>query len=42
MAGGCTSGHGMCGVSRFQKGSLLATVAFFGAGVATAFALGVL
>lgn len=42
MAGGCTSGHGMCGVSRFQKGSLLATVAFFGAGVATAFGLGVL
>jgi uncharacterized membrane protein YedE/YeeE len=40
MAGGCTSGHGMCGVSRFQKGSLLATVAFFGTGVVTALALG--
>jgi hypothetical protein len=40
MAGGCTSGHGMCGVSRWQKGSLLATVAFFGTGVVTAFALG--
>jgi hypothetical protein len=40
MAGGCTSGHGMCGVSRFQSGSLLATAAFFGTGVATAFALG--
>jgi uncharacterized membrane protein YedE/YeeE len=40
MAGGCTSGHGMCGVSRLQSGSLLATVAFFGTGVATAFALG--
>jgi uncharacterized membrane protein YedE/YeeE len=40
MAGGCTSGHGMCGVSRLQGGSLLATAAFFGTGVATAFALG--
>jgi hypothetical protein len=39
MAGGCTSGHGMCGVSRLQKGSLVATAAFFGTGVATAFAL---
>lgn len=33
MAGGCTSGHGLVGVSRLQKGSLLATLAFFGAGV---------
>lgn len=39
MAGGCTSGHGLCGVSRFQPGSLLATAAFFGAGVAASFAL---
>ena len=42
MSGGCTSGHGLCGVSRFQSGSLAATVAFFGAGIATSFALGVL
>lgn len=42
MAAGCTSGHGLCGVSRLQPGSLLATVAFFGAAVATAFALTVL
>lgn len=40
MAGGCTSGHGLCGVSRGQRGSLLATCAFFGAGVVTSFALG--
>jgi uncharacterized membrane protein YedE/YeeE len=40
MAAGCTSGHGLCGVSRFQPGSLLATVMFFGAGVATALLLG--
>jgi hypothetical protein len=39
MAAGCTSGHGLCGVSRLQKGSLLATAAFFGAGIATSFLL---
>jgi uncharacterized membrane protein YedE/YeeE len=39
MAGGCTSGHGLCGVSRFQPGSLLTTAAFFGAAVALSFAL---
>jgi uncharacterized membrane protein YedE/YeeE len=33
MASGCTSGHGLCGVARFQPGSLLATCAFFGTGV---------
>jgi hypothetical protein len=42
MAGGCTSGHGLCGTSRFQAGSLLATLAFFGSAVATSFALGAL
>lgn len=39
MAGGCTSGHGLCGVSRMQPGSLLATAGFFGTGVATSFLL---
>jgi hypothetical protein len=33
MAGGCTSGHGLIGVSRLQPGSLLATAGFFGAGI---------
>ncbi|MCA9578626.1 MAG: hypothetical protein R3B40_07055 [Polyangiales bacterium] len=33
MSGGCTSGHGLCGVSRAQPGSLLATAAFFGTGI---------
>lgn len=42
MAGGCTSGHGLCGVSRLQRGSLLATAAFFGAGIVTSLALGAL
>lgn len=40
MAGGCTSGHGLCGVSRFQPGSFVATAAFFGMGVVTSFLLG--
>jgi hypothetical protein len=39
MAGGCTSGHGLCGVSRVQTGSLLATCAFFGAGIGASFLL---
>lgn len=40
MAAGCTSGHGLCGVSRFQKGSLAATAAFFGTGIVVSVALG--
>lgn len=39
MAGGCTSGHGLCGTSRLQPGSILATACFFGAGVAVSFLL---
>ncbi|MFO0550758.1 MAG: YeeE/YedE thiosulfate transporter family protein [Polyangiaceae bacterium] len=39
MAGGCTSGHGLCGVSRLQPGSLLATLSFFAAGIGTSFLL---
>lgn len=39
MASGCTSGHGLCGVSRAQPGSLLATCAFFAGGVALSFLL---
>jgi uncharacterized membrane protein YedE/YeeE len=40
MAAGCTSGHGLCGVSRFQVGSLASTVAFFGTGTLVAFVIG--
>lgn len=42
MARGCTSGHGLCGVARFERGSLLATVAFFGTGVIVSMLLGAL
>lgn len=38
-AGGCTSGHGLVGVSRLQPGSLVATAAFFGTAVAVSCAL---
>jgi uncharacterized membrane protein YedE/YeeE len=34
---GCTSGHGVCGLSRLSIRSLVATVAFMGAGFATVF-----
>lgn len=37
MATGCTSGHGLCGVARLEKGSLLATCCFFGTGVIVSF-----
>lgn len=33
MAGGCTSGHGLNGCARLEKGSLLATASFFGTGI---------
>lgn len=34
---GCTSGHGVCGLSRLSPRSLAATAAFMGAGFATVF-----
>jgi uncharacterized membrane protein YedE/YeeE len=36
-ASGCTSGHGVCGLSRLSPRSLVATVAFMGAGMAAVF-----
>ena len=35
MGSGCTSGHGVCGVSRFSQRSMLATATFIAAGIAT-------
>lgn len=35
--GGCTSGHGVCGLSRGSVRSLAATLTFMGAGFATVF-----
>jgi uncharacterized membrane protein YedE/YeeE len=34
---GCTSGHGVCGISRMSPRSLAATAAFMGAGFATVY-----
>ena len=34
---GCTSGHGVCGLSRLSPRSLVATGAFMAAGIATVF-----
>jgi uncharacterized membrane protein YedE/YeeE len=36
---GCTSGHGVCGVSRLSPRSLLATLGFMASGFATVFVL---
>ena len=35
MGGGCTSGHGVCGLSRFSGRSLAAVMTFMGAGMIT-------
>jgi uncharacterized membrane protein YedE/YeeE len=35
LGSGCTSGHGVCGVSRLSARSLVATVTFMAAGIAT-------
>ena len=37
MAGGCTSGHGVCGIARLSPRSIVATVAFMLAGVLTVY-----
>ncbi len=37
LANGCTSGHGLCGVSRRSTRSLAATMTFVATGIATAF-----
>lgn len=37
LGSGCTSGHGVCGVSRLSPRSIIATLVFMAAGVATVF-----
>lgn len=37
IGSGCTSGHGVCGLSRLSARSLVATVTFMAAGVITVF-----
>ncbi len=42
MGAGCTSGHGVCGISRVSNRSLLATATFVGIGMITASAINAL
>src|SRR6267142_2790154 len=37
LANGCTSGHGLCGVSRLSPRSIAATCVFMAVGMATVF-----
>lgn len=37
--GGCTSGHGVCGLSRLSPRSLIATLVFMGAGIGIVFVM---
>ena len=37
LGGGCTSGHGVCGIGRFSRRSIVATLSFLAAGMATVF-----
>jgi uncharacterized membrane protein YedE/YeeE len=39
LANGCTSGHGLCGVSRLARRSIAATAIFTATGFATAFVI---
>ena len=41
LGSGCTSGHGICGLSRFSYRSLVATMTFMGAGFVSATAIGI-
>lgn len=42
MGSGCTSGHGVCGVSRLSRRSMVATVTFMVTGIATVFVMNLL
>ena len=37
--GGCTSGHGVCGIARFSRRSLVATASFMATAIATVFVI---
>lgn len=40
LSNGCTSGHGVCGISRLSRRSIAATMTFMAAGAATALVAG--
>jgi uncharacterized protein len=37
LGSGCTSGHGICGLARFSRRSIVATATFMASGIATVF-----
>ncbi|HSS63350.1 MAG TPA: YeeE/YedE thiosulfate transporter family protein [Gammaproteobacteria bacterium] len=39
LGGGCTSGHGVCGIARFSVRSVFATLVFIGVAMLTTFVL---
>jgi len=39
MGGGCTSGHGVCGIGRISPRSITATFVFMGAGLVTVYVM---
>lgn len=39
LGGGCTSGHGVCGIARFSARSVVATLTFIGVAMVTTFVL---
>ena len=40
LAGGCTSGHSLCGMARMDRDSIVATLVFIGAGALTVIVFG--
>ncbi|MBT3981728.1 MAG: YeeE/YedE family protein [Bacteriovoracaceae bacterium] len=42
LGSGCTSGHGICGLARFSKRSIVATLTFMGSGFLTTYILKIL
>lgn len=41
VGSGCTSGHGVCGISRLSQRSIIATLLFISSGIATVWFIGV-
>lgn len=42
IGGGCTSGHGVCGISRFSSRSIVATLLFMFAAIVTVYVKGMI
>jgi len=42
VSGGCTSGHGICGIGRFSLRSIIATITFISTGIVTVLLIGFL